>query len=378
MNKKHSSSPIGVLAIVIVLLLAIGILGTVWLPAQIEADFGKADSRLNIFQRINYSLNLYRQGVSLLSVPSTAAGERKFTIEMSESVSSICTRLESEGFVKSGGLTRTYLIYSGLDRQIQAGTFTLPAHLNGVEVANRISDASMRDIVFTLFSGWRIEEIAQNIDTLGFTFDGAAFRAFAYQPPSHILQALNLPTGTSLEGYLFPGTYSLKPDISLEEMAATLLTEFMLATQDPTIQAGLAEQNLDLYQAITLASIIERETAATEEMATIASVFYNRLNSGMRLETDPTVQYALGYDTNLGSWWKYPLTYEDLQVNSPYNTYLVTGLPPGPICNPSLETILAVAFPEQTPYYFFRAKCDGSQTHNFSITYEEHLNNACP
>ncbi len=378
MNKKHSSSPIGVLAIVIVLLLAIGILGTVWLPAQIEADFGKADSRLNIFQRINYSLNLYRQGVSLLSVPSTAAGERKFTIEMSESVSSICTRLESEGFVKSGGLTRTYLIYSGLDRQIQAGTFTLPAHLNGVEVANRISDASMRDIVFTLFSGWRIEEIAQNIDTLGFTFDGAAFRAFAYQPPSHILQALNLPTGTSLEGYLFPGTYSLKPDISLEEMAATLLTEFMLATQDPTIQAGLAEQNLDLYQAITLASIIERETAATEEMATIASVFYNRLNSGMRLETDPTVQYALGYDTNLGSWWKYPLTYEDLQVNSPYNTYLVAGLPPGPICNPSLETILAVAFPEQTPYYFFRAKCDGSQTHNFSITYEEHLNNACP
>lgn len=378
MNNNHSCSAIGVLAIVVVLLLVIGILGIVWLPGQLEADFGKPDSRLNIFQRINYSLALYRHGDSLLSAPFAATEERKFTIKMSESVSSICARLESEGFVESGSLTCTYLIYSGLDRQIQSGTFTLPAHLNGVEVANRISDASMRDIVFTLFSGWRIEEIAQSIDSLGFGFDGDAFKAFAYQPPSHILQALNLPEGTSLEGYLFPGTYSLKPDISLGEMFATLLTEFTLATQDPTIQAGLAEQNLSLHQAITLASIIERETASTEEMATIASVFYNRLNSGMRLETDPTVQYAIGYDTNLGSWWKYPLTYEDLQVNSPYNTYLVVGLPPGPICNPSLETILAVAFPTQTPYYFFRAKCDGSQTHNFSITYEEHLNNACP
>jgi len=98
----------------------------------------------------------------------------------------------------------------------------------------------------------------------------------------------------------------------------------------------------------------------------------------MRLQTDPTVQYALGFDETEQTWWKTQLTEADMQVDSLYNTYLYAGLPPGPISNPSLASLEAVAFPEQTPYFYFRAKCDGSGTHAFSVTYEEHLNNACP
>jgi UPF0755 protein len=116
----------------------------------------------------------------------------------------------------------------------------------------------------------------------------------------------------------------------------------------------------------------------SEEQPVIASVFLNRLASGMRLETDPTIQYALGFDQAHDTWWKVPLASVDLGVYSPYNTYQNTGLPPGPICSPSLSALQAVAYPAQTPYYFFRARCDGSGLHNFSETYEQHLQNECP
>ncbi|MFZ3070380.1 MAG: endolytic transglycosylase MltG [Anaerolineaceae bacterium] len=378
MNRNHKRSPLLVLSILVVLILAAGFLISLfWIPKQVARNLGEADQRLSLFQRARYSLDLYRVQDLLFTAPNPSDTERKFTIEMDESVSSICARLEVDGYVSSGGLTCTYLIYSGLDRKIQSGTYTLSAQLNSLEIAQKISDARARDIVFTIFAGWRIEEIALSIDEQGFSFGGEVFTAFAYNPPEHILQALKLPGGASLEGYLFPGTYSLKPDTTLDNFIATLLTEFTIATQDPTLLAGIGQQNLNLHQAVTLASIIERETAAAEEKPTIASVFFNRLETGMMLQTDPTVQYAVGYDPNLGTWWKHPLTYEDLQVDSPYNTYLYSGLPPGPISNPSLETMQAVAFPVETPYFYFRAKCDGSLTHNFSVTYEEHLNYAC-
>jgi len=120
------------------------------------------------------------------------------------------------------------------------------------------------------------------------------------------------------------------------------------------LQEAIAQQGLNLHEALILASIIERETRASEEKATIASVFYNRLAAGMPLQTDPTVQYALGHDKTSQSWWKPALTMDDLKIDSPYNTYLYAGLPPGPISNPSLETLEAVAYPQQTPYFFFR------------------------
>jgi UPF0755 protein len=127
-----------------------------------------------------------------------------------------------------------------------------------------------------------------------------------------------------------------------------------------------------------MASIVQREGVDPNEHSLIASVFYNRLAAGMRLESDPTTQYALGYNENQQTWWTNPLTYDDLAVNSAYNTYQVNGLPPGPISNPGLNALQAVAKPAQTPYYYFRAKCDGSGDHEFATTYDEHLQNACP
>jgi UPF0755 protein len=98
----------------------------------------------------------------------------------------------------------------------------------------------------------------------------------------------------------------------------------------------------------------------------------------MKLDSDPTVQYALGYNPDKKTWWTNPLSLQDLQIDSPYNTYLYMGLPPGPIANPSLTALQAVAFPAQTPYYYFRSACDGSGKHTFAETFEEHLQNECP
>jgi UPF0755 protein len=162
----------------------------------------------------------------------------------------------------------------------------------------------------------------------------------------------------------------------LDDVLVMILSAFAEQV-DATIREGFERQGLSVVEAVNLASIVQKEAVVADEKPLIASVFLNRLAIGMPLETDPTVQYALGFDESTGSWWKSPLYLGDLAVDSPYNTYQNVGLPPGPISNPDLGSLWAVAFPAETPYYFFRAACDGSGRHNFAVTFEEHLGNAC-
>ncbi len=180
-----------------------------------------------------------------------------------------------------------------------------------------------------------------------------------------------------MEGFLFPDSYRLDRNISADEMLAAFARRFDEQVS-PDMRQAFERHGLNLQEAVTLASIVQRETMVDDEAPTIASVFYNRLDQGMKLDSDPTVQYALGYNKKQQTWWTNPLSADDLAVVSPYNTYTHTSLPPGPISNPGLTVLEAVAYPAQTPYYYFRARCDGSGRHNFSVTYEEHLQNACP
>ena len=157
----------------------------------------------------------------------------------------------------------------------------------------------------------------------------------------------------------------------------TLRTTFDAAITNE-LKDGFDQHGLSLQEAVILASIVEREAVVTDEMPLIASVFLNRLVSNISLDADPTVQYAVGFNESQNTWWTNPISAADLQYNSPYNTYLYPGLPPGPICNPSTNALRAVAFPAQTPYYYFRATCDDSGLHFFAETFQEHVNNACP
>ena len=164
-------------------------------------------------------------------------------------------------------------------------------------------------------------------------------------------------------------TYRIEPETTTEEFVDRLLDQFA-SKIGGAVREGFQANGLDVHQAVSLAAIVEREAQVTAERPLIASVFYNRLRIGMRLQADPTVQYALGYQDSEGRWWKKALTYDDLRVESAYNTYANAGLPPGPICNPGLASLQAVSAPATTDYYYFVAVGDGS--HVFSRTLEEH------
>jgi UPF0755 protein len=145
----------------------------------------------------------------------------------------------------------------------------------------------------------------------------------------------------------------------------------------PNMRQGMATQGLSLREGVTLASIVQREAVLAEERPLIAGVFLNRLNQGQLLQADPTVQYALGRQPD-GVWWKNPLSLDDLQFDSPYNTYLYAGLPPGPIASPGLAALQSVAFPELSDYFYFVVDCEDTAvpgSHKFSVTFEEHLAN---
>jgi len=166
----------------------------------------------------------------------------------------------------------------------------------------------------------------------------------------------------SLEGYLFPDTYNFFRDASAEAMAEVMVSRFEQVV-GPFWESNKGQTKLTLHEALTLASIVEKEAKKPEERPIIASVFFNRLKIGMPLAADPTVKYALERPSKR-------VFYDQLNVRSPYNTYKVRGLPPGPICNPGLDSLKAVVFPARTDYLFFVAKKDGS--HIFSKNWQEH------
>jgi UPF0755 protein len=313
---------------------------------------------------------------SLLRPVDPQGEPQVFTVQLGESVPSIAARLEEQGFIHSADAFRTFLVYAGLDTGVQAGRYQLSPAMNTVEIARALQDAVPEEVTFIVLPGWRAEEISAALPTSGLSIDPGEFMELVRNPPEALIPT-GFPPLESLEGFLLPGTYQVKRVVSARSLLEVFLQRFDESVT-PDLRDGFAERGLDLAGAVTLASIVEREAVVEDEQPMIASVFYNRLAQGMRLESDPTAQYALGYQFSAGSWWKNPLTWDDLQVESRYNTYRYNGLPPGPICNPGIDALRAVANPAHTGYFFFRAKCDGTGRHAFSVTYEEHLQNACP
>jgi UPF0755 protein len=343
------------------------------IPIQAEGQYGPPSPSLDSLDQLEYAARLLWYG-GQLNQPLDRNGESTpFIIEPGEGVASIAIRLEEVGLIRSAGAFRDYLVYTGLDTTIQAGSYQISPAWPIVDIARTLQDATPEQVSFVILPGWRMEEIAASLPTSGLQVSPDSFNAVVSSPPT----GLDVPAILgSAEGFLYPDTYILERDISPEALVQEFLRNFAVhLTTD--LREGFSRQELDLYQAVTLASIVQREAVQAEEQPQIASVFLNRLRMGMKLDSDPTVQYALGYDPPSASWWTNPLSIDDLQVDSPYNTYLYAGLPPGPIANPSLSALRAVALPAQTPYFYFRARCDGSGLHDFAVTFEEHLQNGC-
>jgi UPF0755 protein len=344
-----------------------------YIPAQASLLYGAPASHLSVSNRIEYSARLLMHGDALTTPLNTNGIEQPFRVETGESVLSIANRLESSGFIPSSAAFYDYVVYTGIDLSIQAGSFTLSPKLSIIDIAQALQKFSPADASLVILPGWRMEEIAASLPTSGLGITPEAFIAAAQTPP----QVIAFASPVTMEGFFFPDTYTLPRETTVEQLLDTIARNFAVRITGD-MQAGFANQGLTIYQAVILASIVEREAIRSEESALIASVYLNRLAIGMKLDADPTVQYAIGYRFDTTSWWKSPLSLDDLKVNSPYNTYQIGGLPPAPISNPGLEALRAVAFPQASPYYYFRAACEGSGYHVFAATLEEQIANACP
>jgi UPF0755 protein len=346
------------------------------IPADAASLYGQPVGTLSFLNRLSLSVNLLAHQGNLLNPLDTAAEPVRFQIENGDNASDIARRMQAVGLIPDAAAWVDYLVYSGLDVRLQAGTYRLSAALSPVGIAQYMRDPRSHEIQFAILPGWRLEEIAASLPSSGLAITSEEFLSLTRIGDVSSLDG-RLPSGLpSLEGYLLPGEYAVIRGATTSELLQELLGAFF-GTVTSDLSQVYTDQGLTLEQAVILASMVEREAILEEEMPLIASVFLNRLSAGMRLESDPTVQYALGYDTASASWWKVPLDGNDLATDSFFNTYLYGGLPPAPICNPSVEALRAVAYPESSGYYFFRAACDGSGRHNFSETYEEHRNYAC-
>jgi len=345
-------------------------------PKSAAMDFGPPSKDISKSQVFLYSLRLYVNKPSIIKpVESNKINEEIFIVDIGEPVASIAYNLENLGLINNPKAFIYYLIYSGIDTQIQAGEYRLSASMNAIEIAHELMDATSPDVEFVILPGWRLEEIAGTLPTSGLEISPEEFIDIAKNPPNALLPE-RLSEISSLEGFMFPDTYVFSRTIKIDEFISEILNRF-LENIPPEIEVSFSEKGLSLQDAIALASIVEREAIIIDEQPLIASVFLNRLNIGMKLDSDPTVQYSIGYDREKNNWWKNPLTYADLQINSLYNTYIFAGLPPAPICNPSKSAINSVALPSETTYYYFRAKCDSSSRHNFSETLSEHIEYEC-
>ncbi|MBC8171399.1 MAG: endolytic transglycosylase MltG [Anaerolineae bacterium] len=302
----------------------------------------------------------------------------RFRVAPGDAPAVIAANLVQSNLILDAGLFVDYVRAESLDVELEAGTYFLNQAQTLSEIAMALTDSRFSSIPFTIFPGWRLEQVVETIDANPlFAFSGADFMAVVgagveFDPV--FAQRVGLPAGASLEGFLYPNTYSLAPEITPEMLRDTLTNAFLVGISGQTEQDA-AVSGYSLYEIVTMASIVQREAVRIDEMPRIAGVYFNRLNIDMKMDADPTVQYALG--KSRGDWWA-QITQADYQnVVSAYNTYLQTGLPPGPIANPSLEAIRAAIYSEESNYFYFRADCRDDGYHDFARTFDEHLANGC-
>ena len=318
-----------------------------------------------------------RQGVTL-SNPSNDA-PIYLVVESGDTASDIGTRLQAANVIDSAGSFDRLAKIMGAESKLAAGEYEFLEGTSVLDALTRVRDGLTAARIVTLREGLRIEEIAQVLQDRGvvkaddFLAAANAISASSTGVDADLLSSR--PTSSTLEGYLYPATYSFPHNVDATQVVLMMIDA--LSTRfTPQLRAEAQAEGLTVHQVLTLASIVEREAVLPEERPIIASVYLNRIAQDMPLQADPTVQYALtqrpGSVQEFG-YWKRSLSLDDLQYASTYNTYVQPGLPPGPIANPGIDSILAVIRPAKTNYLYFVAKGDGG--HAFSETFDEHLAN---
>ena len=304
--------------------------------------------------------------------------EVAFSVESGQSLTRVANNLESAGLIRNRTVFKYYCDFAGMGQKIQSGNYRLNKAMTMQEIADQLTRGDGNPLVrnITLIPGWTIEEFADKLvqdgvlqskdEFLQLCRTGEAFQDYYYI--ADVLATKNVSQRKYvLEGYLSPNTYEVYTDASAEDILRKLLSQTERAFPADA-QEQAAEMGYTMDQIITLASLIEKE-ARNADFAKVSAVFHNRLNQGMKLQSDVTIHYITGVR-------KMALTDSDLAISSPYNTYQNAGLPLGPVCNPSSEAISAALYPDATyvaeNYLYFCAKDPESGELYFSRTLQEH------
>lgn len=301
-----------------------------------------------------------------------------FTVESGQSLTRVATNLEEAGLIRSKTVFKYYCDFAGMGQKIQSGSYQLNRTMTMQQIADQLTRGDGNPIVrnITMIPGWTIEDFADKLYQDGVITDKEGFLALcrtgeAFKDYYYIADVLATPNVSQrkyvLEGYLSPNTYEVYVTANNEDIIRKLLSQTERAFPADA-QDTAAEMGFTMDQILTLASMIEKE-AGSSDMRKVSAVFHNRLKAGMKLQSDVTIHYVTGV-------MKMALDNNDLATSSPYNTYQVTGLPLGPICNPSEEAINAALYPDETyvaeNYLYFCAKDPESGELHFSKTLQEH------
>lgn len=280
-----------------------------------------------------------------------------FTIKSGESIDQISQKLSDLGLIRYHLVFKLNLKRLGLSSQIQAGNFALAPNLSNTQLARALTRAAADQIQITLIEGWRREQMAAALAT-------------AFSPNQNFSQAEFLSLTSNLEGQLFPDTYNFSPQASTDQVVSTLTTNFATKVLKPfSSQINASPYNLN--QLLTMASIIEREARGSARPV-VAGILWRRYQNDWPLQADATLQYAKGYNSYTNDWWSPPLA-QDKEFSSPFNTYQNPGLPPAPICNPSLDSFTATLNPQSTNYWYYITDNQGNM--HYATTYDQHLQN---
>lgn len=308
--------------------------------------------------------------VALIAIAETRpykgyAGSEQFVeIPQGAGPASIGKRLVDAGIIRDALGFRFEIARTRTGRRLQAGEYRFDRPMTVNEVVSKLARGEVYLIPITFREGLTLREMATVFESKGL---GSAADFSAAADDAQLIRDLD-PAARNLEGYLFPDTYSTARHTTAADLVPRMVAGFEKALT-PEVRAAASARGLSVRALVTLASIVEKETGKAEERPLVAAVYSNRLRIGMPLQCDPTVIYAL----QLADRYQGNLTRDNMQIDSPYNTYRYAGLPPGPIANPGRASLEAAAHPAEVPYLYFVARGDGS--HVFATSLEEHNRN---
>lgn len=293
--------------------------------------------------------------------------KRNFRVNPGENVFQIGEKLESQGFISHKEYFVFYMWKESLRKSILAGDYVLTGTMAIPEIARVViqGDVVSRSVTITFPEGWDSTKVADRLNANG--LPGQGFLELVLHPKPEWRTRFSflsaIPQDASLEGFLFPDTYTFAKDASAEDIVVKMLQDFDTRVSDD-VRAAISKQGRTLFEVVTMASVVENEVQTSLDRKMVADIFWRRIAIGQPLQSDATIKYILKKD-------KFQHSIEETRTESPYNTYIHKGLPPGPIANPGLDALAAAISPEPNPYFYFLTDRDTGET-VFAKTFEEH------